>query len=191
MPRPKNTIFINGVSVADRSTVNTQMIKGRGYRGFRIDATSAMGEMRDGPVANFCGRAILMLKDKAVLVIDRVEVPHAALAESRLHTFKAVTFRIDDATIKGNRERLHVSYASTEPTLLKEGEGMQTHPLTEGDTILRRVTTGKIFELTLCTLMVSKGRGSIRLSVRGKRTTIRVEGDVKAIVSFGTKGLIF
>lgn len=59
----KNTIFINGVSIADKVTVKTEMIEGRGFEGFRIDASEAMGMMRGGPMhtgraAAFCGRAI-------------------------------------------------------------------------------------------------------------------------------------
>lgn len=45
----KNVLFINGVGVADAATVKTRVVEGRGYKGFRIDATEAMGEMRDGP----------------------------------------------------------------------------------------------------------------------------------------------
>ncbi len=182
----KNMIFINGVGVADGATVETRLITGRGFRGFRIDATSAMGTMRDGPVANFCGRLILMLKDRAILVVDRVEVSHVALVESRLHTFAQAALKVEDATIKGRRECLHVSYASSSTTLLKEGKGTQTHPQTEGDTILRRVSSGKVFEMTLCTLMVPNGKGAVTLDERRKRSTVRVEGDVAAQIRFDT-----
>jgi hypothetical protein len=187
----KNTILINGVGVADKSTVITRKLEGRGYRGFRIDATDAMGSTYDGRVCDFCGRAILLLKSQVILVIDRVEVPHVALVESRMHTFHDVTFRADDATIRGKQNRMYVSYASTDPSLLKAGVGMQTHPQTDGDTILRRVSAGKVFQMTLCTLMVPGGKGSVAISERGKRTTIRTSGTVNSSVSFTTLGLHF
>ena len=187
----KNTILINGVGVADKTTVQTRILEGRGYRGFRIDATGAMGGMYDGHVCDFCGRSILLLKDRAILVIDRVEVPHVALVESRLHTFQDVAFGIDDATVRGKKNRMHVSYASTEPSLLKVGMGMQTHPHTDGNTILRRVSAGKVFEMTLCTLMVPGGKGDVTVSERGKRTTVKTSGTVAASFSFETQGLHF
>lgn len=187
----KNTIFINGVGTADAATVKTRVVKGRGWRGFRIDATSAMGTMYDGPAATFCGRAVLMVKDRAVLVIDRVKVPHVALIESRLHTFHRVRFADEDATIRGRRSRLHVTYASTEPTRLKAGMGMQTHAATDGDTILRRVTTGKVDAVTVCTLMTVGGEGQVALSERGGRTTVRVTGAVSTTVAFDTDTLGF
>ena len=185
----KNTILINGVGVADASTVHTRVIDGRGYRGFRIDATSAMGEMRDGPAASFCGRAVLMIKNDVILLIDRVEVPHVALLESRLHTFHKATFHDDSARIQGKRQRLHVSYASTVPTRLKQGMGMQTHPTTDGNAILRRVSTGKAFSATICTLMTPNGQGSVEVNERGGRTTVHVGGKVRSRISFGTDGL--
>jgi hypothetical protein len=147
--------------------------------------------MYDGPVADFCGRAIVLLKDKAVLVIDRVEVPHVALVESRLHTLHSVRFGKDDATIKGKRERMHISYAATDATLLKEGKGTQTDPSTEGDTILRRVSLCKVSEITLCTLMVPNGKGYVSVRRWGDRTTVKTDGVVKASVSFTTTGLRF
>jgi hypothetical protein len=185
----KNAIFVNGVGVADRSTVQTKVVEGRGYRGFRIDATSAMGEMRDGRMVDFCGRLILLLKEEAVLVVDRIEVPHVALVESRMHTFLSAKFNDGEALISGKRERLHVSYDSTEPTRLKQGMGMQTHPATDGDTILRYVTTGKISEVTLATLMVPNGNGKVSIRKRGTRTIVRSDGDVQSSVGFETVGL--
>lgn len=86
---------------------------------------------------------------------------------------------------------MHVSYASTEPSLLKAGMGMQTHPQTEGNTILRRVSAGKVTEMTLCTLMVPGGKGDVSVGVRGKRTTVKVSGTIKASVSFESPGLHF
>ena len=187
----KNTLFINGVGVADNSTVKTSVLEGRGYRGFRINATEAMGTMYDGPAADFCGRAIVLLKDKAVLVIDRVEVPHVALVESRLHTFHSVRFGKDDAAVKGKHERMHISYGATDATLLKEGKGNQTDPSTEGDTILRRVSLCKVPEITIVTFMTPNGKGSVSVRQRGNRTTVKTDGVVKASLAFTTTGLRF
>jgi len=187
----KNAIFINGVGIGDRVTVKTDPVQGAGFEGFRIDATAAMGEMRDGPVAAFCGRAIVMIKKKGVLVIDRVEVPHAALVESRLHTFGKVSFGKADVLIRGKKARLQVSMAATAPVRTKPGMGLPAHPPRDPDMMIRFVSEKKVMAMTIAYFLLPNGKASVALSERAGRTTVRIEGDVKAKVGFKTKGFVF
>ena len=187
----KNTIFINGVGVTDKVTVRTTAVKKPGCDGFRIDASEAMGTMRDGPVANFCGRAILMVKKKGILVIDRIEVPFAALVESRLHTFCDVALGKADARVKGRKQRMHISFASSAPTLLKPGMGLQTHPQREPDSVIRYVSERKVMEITSCYFLMPNGRAKVAISERGKRSVVSISGDVTAKIGFETRGLRF
>ncbi len=187
----KNTIFINGVSIGDRVTLKTRQINGAGYEGFWMDGTQAMGEMRDGPVATFCGRAILMVKKQGVLVIDRVEVPHAALVESRLHTFCKTTFGKSDVQIRGKKQRLQVTVDASLPVHTKPGMGIPAHPSREPDTMIRFISEKKVMAMTIVYFMMSNGKASVSLSERGDQTTVRIDGDVKAKIAFKTKGLKF
>ncbi|MSS73086.1 MAG: hypothetical protein EXS64_16585 [Candidatus Latescibacteria bacterium] len=185
----KNAVFINGVGITDKVTARTTLLSGAGYDGFRLDVTEAMGTMRDGPVARFCGRAILMVRRKGVLVIDRVELPHAGLVESRLHTFYKVTFGKADAMVRGKKGRLHVSFAASAPARVKPGMGMPTNPARAPDTTLRHISTGKVFGMTLCHFLMPNGKAKVALAENGDRTTVTVTGDLKFKISFATAGL--
>jgi len=185
----KNTIFINGVGIADKSTVTTEVMQGSGYRGFRIDATEAMGNMRDGAVASFCGRLILMIKNRGVLVVDRVTVPHAALVESRLHTFFPVTFGKLQAQVRGKQSNLHLAFAASEPSLLKRGLGVATEPKRKPDTMIRHTSAAKVHGMTLCSLLLPDGTGEVQITEKGDRTTVTVGGDLAFKVSFDSSDL--
>lgn len=187
----KNTIFLNGVSIDDKVTVKTALVDGVGYEGFRIDATEAMGTMRDGPAATFCGRAILMVKKKGVLVIDRVVVPHAALVESRLHTFCNVTFGKNDVRIKGKKQRMQIAVAATQPFLTQKGMGIPSHPGRAPDTMIRYVSEKKVLSITTAYFLTHNGKSTVTLNDRGKRTTVRIAGDVSARVGFDTDKFVF
>lgn len=187
----KNTIFLNGVSIGDKVTVKTSVINGRGFQGFRIDATDAMGTMRDGPAAQFCGRAIFLVKNKGVLVIDRVVVSHAALVESRLHTFCDVTFGKSDVRIRGKKQRLQIVMASTQPSQTKKGMGIPSEPNREPDTMIRYVSEKKVLEMTTAYFMTLNGKSEIELNERGGRTTVKISGDVSARIGFDTEKFTF
>jgi hypothetical protein len=187
----KNTIFLNGVSIADKVSVKTSVIEGSGYEGFRIDATDAMGTMRDGPAATFCGRAIVMVKKKGVLVVDRVVVPHAALVESRLHTFCDVTFGSSDVQIRGKKQRMQIAVAATEPILTKKGLGIPSHPGREPDTMIRFVSHKKLLSVTMAYFLTHNGKSDVSLSERGGHTSVKITGDVSARIRFDTHKFSF
>lgn len=187
----KNTIFLNGVSIADQATVKTKLIAGPGYEGFRIDATEAMGTMRDGPAATFCGRALVMVKQKGILVIDRVVVPHAALVESRLHTFCDVTFGKSDVRIKGKKQRLQIAMAATQPSLTKQGMGIPSHPGREPDTMIRFVSQKKVMEMTTAYFLTHNGKSDVAIGERGGRTSVKISGDVSARIGFDIQKFTF
>ena len=187
----KNTIFLNGVSIADKVSVKTSLIHGTGFEGFRIGATDAMGTMRDGPAATFCGRAIVMVKKKGILVVDRVVVPHAALVESRLHTFCDVTFGKADVQIRGKKQRMQIAVAASEPILTKKGMGIPSHPGREPDTMIRFVSQKKLLSVTVAYFLTHNGKSEVVLSERGGRTSVKVSGDVSARISFDTDKFSF
>lgn len=187
----KNTIFINGVSIGDPAAVKTQQIAGRGFEGFRIDATEAMGAMRDGPGEAFCGRAILMVKKKGVLVIDRIAVRHPALVESRLHTFCDLSFRKREVLVRGKKQRGQISWASSEPVRLKEGMGIPVEPTRDPNRMIRLMSETMPMTITIAYFLMPNGRASLRLKERGARATVRIDGDVSARIGFKTTTLEF
>jgi len=166
-PASKNTIFINGVGVAGKSTVRTHIVRLAGAQVIRIDGTSAMGVMRDGSAAGFCGRLFLMLSARAFLIIDRIELPYVGRVESRLHTYGDVRLGRRGARIRGQKQRLRIAYASDVPASLHPAVDATTTPGKEA-TMLRWCTNGLYTSVTMATLL-SPGGGAARvaLSTRG------------------------
>jgi len=106
---------------------------------------------------------VLLLKDRAVAVIDEFELPFAGLVESRLHTFSKVRFRARSAEIRGEKNTLGVVPASTEPAQLQRGLGLPTHPPRRPDIILRHQSKAKIQRAALCWLLVPNGSGTVEV----------------------------
>jgi hypothetical protein len=156
-----------------------------------MDATDAMGTMRDGPAATCCGRAILMVKNKGILVVDRVVVPHSALVESRLHTFCDVMFGKSDVQIRGKKQRMQIAVAATEPIMTKQGMGIPSHPGREPDTMIRFVSEKKVMSVTTAYFLTHNGKSDVALSERSGRTTVKITGDVSARVGFDTDQFTF
>lgn len=171
MPASKNTLLINGVGITGKSTVTTTVVP----NGLRIDATTAMGVMRDGPVAKFCGRRFHLLGDGA-LIVDRIELLHPGRAEARFHTFA----KFKDGVLIGKRHRLGLAFASDVPATLHRAT---TAPTTPGKsaTMLRWCSDKLNTTMTFVTWLVP-GRAAGKL-------TLKSEGD-KLIVIAGTKRVV-
>ena len=168
-PASKNAIFINGVGVVADSRVSTTRLElGGDIRGFRLDATEAMGTMRDGPAAKFCGRAVLMLRDKAFLIIDAVRMAHVGRVESRMHSFARVTFSQDHAELLGKAGgRMHVVYAANVPAGLYRATALHTTPRPDPATVLRWCTHKLHQDVIMATLLcpARSARQSLRLAL--------------------------
>jgi hypothetical protein len=175
-PPSKNTILINGVGVTGNSTVTTQPVRLAGAVGFRMEATAAMGVMRDGPAARFCGRLFLLIRGRAALILDRVDLPHVGRVESRMHTLAHVQFASVHARLTGQRHSMHVSYACDVPASLHRAIAPQTPPGPEA-TMLRWCTQGQVPAATLATLLCpGRGPSTLSLATRGGRITIAASG---------------
>ncbi len=187
-PSSKNTLFINGVGIAADSSVTTCVVRLAGAEGIRIDATSAMGVVIEGPAtgwhgrrfaaAGFCGRLFLMLKGRAFLIIDRFEIPFPGRFESRMHTYADVAVRRSGAVITGKRQRLRVACACTVPAAVHTAAGAPTTP-GKGATMLRWCPQGQHKTVTMATLL-SPGAGPAKVGL--------VEKDGGIVVNASGKG---
>jgi hypothetical protein len=115
-----------------------------------------------------------MLAGRALLVLDRVVLAHAALAEQRFHTRARLQTWRASAVVEGEKERLHLAFTASVPARLKRGLGLPTHPPRDPDSILRWVSEGKHREILMATLMTPKGVG--RLTLNPARRVLRAQG---------------
>ncbi|HET7769267.1 MAG TPA: hypothetical protein VFN74_10885, partial [Chloroflexota bacterium] len=138
-PASKNTILVNGVGITQHSRVTTEPVEFAGHKGFRLDASAAMGTMRDGPATTFCGRLFLLLADlPAVLIVDRIELPYPGRAEIRFHTLTRTSLTTSEspstegdptvAHLQGARHGATLAFASTVPALLRTAQPALTTP---------------------------------------------------------------
>ncbi len=168
----KNTLLINGVGVAAGSSVLTEtfanLARGEGELtgspAVRLDASDAMGTMRDGPVAKRCLRLFVMLGGEAVLVLDRIVLPHPGRAEARLLSPAPVSVDDAHATVLGQRAALHGRFAANVPAHLHTA---LTAPTTPGPSrhMLRWCTNRLHTDMVLGTLLAAEEPAALTLHV--------------------------
>lgn len=162
----KNVFLVNGVGLPHPATVSTVRVQGDGWEGVLLDATSAA--VVGSPVLAY-GRAVVMLGGSALLVVDRLQVAHPALAETRFHSFAQVRYGKNTARLAGKAEGLHLAFAADVAATVKPGLGLSTHVRTDPDRVIRWMTLGLHREMTLVTLLTPNGTGCLRLDGRKHR----------------------
>ncbi len=174
----KNTLFVNGVGITNPSRVYTRLLKDSPVGpAVRIDATEAMGEMRDGPVARFCGRLFVLLKGKALLIVDRFDLPQYGRMESRLHTPAKVRKTMDTALLQGSGETLAIAYGSSRPAVLLEAVTAPTTPA-DGLAQLRWCTADLHHGVTFATLMAAGEKAVVIELEEGESGSIQISATV-------------
>lgn len=167
----KNVLLVNGVGLPYPGAVRAREIRGDGWEGILLDATQ-MAVV--GSPVHLYTRAVLMLVGSALLVLDRVRLQHAALAEVRYHTRATTRFHRSSAWITGASSRLHLAFTANVPAVLQRSLGLPTDPARAPETILRWRTQGKHTDLVLATLMTPHAIGRLRLNAATQ--TLRVSG---------------
>lgn len=193
-PWGKNTLFINGVGIEAGSSLNkTSLFQIKHCPALRMDATKAMGGMRDGAAAEFCGRLVVMLPCAAYLIIDRFDLSKIGRVESRLHSYHDVTISGDGAAVRGDKASLRINCTASEPALLLSSSTAPTDPHTPSATQLRWCSRDLIQSMTSATLLsagvaksslalrCSDKRISIAATVNGRRYTLSCDPRLKAL----------
>ena len=166
----KSTLFVDGLGCAADATCNrTQVVRGPGLLGIRIDASRVFLPRWKGV---FIGRLVLMVDRACWLVIDRVQGANAAdrhWIESRFHTLAETRCGRDGVALKSGREWMQMTFASLGGSLLREARGLPSQPATPPTTILRWMGAAAS-EDHLHVAALQPGRRKLRLSLaRGPR----------------------
>jgi len=162
----KNTLLVNGVGLPHPGAAGVEMISGDGWEGVILDGTAAA---RFGSPVRHCSRAVLLLADAALLIIDRVALEHAGQMEARFHTVARVRATRVGARLNGAQTSLHLAFAASVPACLRLAKGLPTSPAQEAETVLRWMTAGRQPEAVLVTLLTPCGRGRVRFDARRQR----------------------
>ena len=136
-----------------------------------------MGAMRDGPAATFCGRLVLLLPERAFLIVDQAILPRAGRIESRMFSSADVDAFTATALLKGHSERMRVAYACSVPALLTAATTAPTTPTQAPHTMLRWCTRAQQTRMAMATLLVpGRAAASVSIASDGKRLSVHVEG---------------
>jgi len=168
----KNTMLINGVGITRPAKVASRVIRVGGYPAVRLDATEAMGRIKDGQATRFCGRLFVWLNGKGILLIDRAVMKHFGRVESRFHTLGAVVTGRSSARIRGKRQRLAMGFAADVPCAVRLAADAMTSPGPD-PRMIRWCTDGLHHQVTLATLLVPGGKGGL-VGVRAARGRVEV-----------------
>lgn len=190
-PFSKNALLVNGVGITAGSSLDrTDMLRVQGFPGIRMDATHAMGTAcYDKPAVSFCGRVFLLLPGPALLIVDRLLLPHVGRVESRIHTFGDTKLTRNGATIRGKKERLRIAYASNIPAALRASSTAPTNVEADSATLLRWGTRGLEHDIVLAALL-TPGASATKLLLTQRRSrivvTVTVDNTPRCIVLSNT-----
>ncbi len=173
-PVSKNVVLINGVGISRPSRVASRTLTISGYPAVGIDATKAMGVMRDGNATRFCGRLFVLFDNRAALILDRVEMRHFGRCEARFHTWGHVHAGKAGALIRGKRRQMAMRFASDVPCVVREAQDALTSPGPEAR-MIRWCSQALHREMTFATLMVpGRTPGSVSIEWEKRRLVVVV-----------------
>ncbi|MFW5681840.1 MAG: heparinase II/III domain-containing protein, partial [Phycisphaeraceae bacterium] len=193
-PDAKNTLLINGVGVRPGSAVSMHDAELDNIPGFVLEGAEAFGDMGDGPVAAVCNRAFLLLHPDHALIVDRVRVPHYARVEARFHTAFACDITQTAARIAGERNSLHLRFASSTDARLHRAINPVTAPaLAEAEHMLRWCTDERCHHTWFATLLsrvetsepvfkdVSERAATLKVEAGGRAWALRFDEAMRQI----------
>ncbi len=176
LPVTKNVMLINGVGITQKATVVTTPLTLPQAAGFHFEATEAMGGSRDGGAALFAGRILLLLRGKAVLVVDRAILAHAGRIETRFHTFAGLQVQADRVLLSGKRQKLTAVFACNEPAGVFTAVQAPTTP-GEGAKVIRWAVQKLHTDMIMATLLVpGQGAASVNMTRAGDGVVLRCAG---------------
>lgn len=195
-PDAKNTLLVNGVGVRPGSAVAMHDVELDDVPGFVLEGAEAFGEMRDGPVAEVCNRALLLLDGEHALIVDRVRVPHYARMEARFHTAFACETTHAAARITGERNALYLRFASSTAARLHRAINPVTAPaLAEAEHMLRWCNDERCHDTWFATLLsrvetsepvftdVSQEAATLKMETRARAWTLRFDEAMREIAA--------
>jgi hypothetical protein len=169
----KNVMLINGVGLPHPGTAATRLLSGADWDGILLDARQAASV---GSPVHLYGRLVLLLAGRALLILDRACLAHAALGEVRFHTRAQATPGETTTQIQGKAATLHVAYAADVPCVLRTSLGTPTNPDRAPQTILRWMTRGKQTDMLFATLLTPAGEGRVTLDAAACTVTVTAPG---------------
>lgn len=182
----KNTIFVSGISAysfeyerfGGVARANVSHFKTKSGAALRLEATNAFftGNRQKNP--RFVGRLFVTIDDRALLVLDRIEIPGTEVIEVRSHTRKKATFSGNSVLLKGDFGMARMSFASDRPSVLRRATALLTNAKAKPPTMMRWQTLRGERKITMASLL-SKGEQACTTEIKSnaKFIDISIKGE--------------
>lgn len=166
--RSKNSLLVGGLGPKGRrgepaKANTTQHLLPTGPMALN-EATRAMDTTRNRPT--YVARAFLIIRDRGVLVLDRVTAPRGGgqPVEVRAFTPKKATFGETDVLLEGEFQNARMTFASNVESTLSRHAALTTFPKPDPPTMMRW-QTNKQEESTIMASLLTHGSDPVALTV--------------------------
>lgn len=166
--RSKNSLLVGGLGPKGRrgnpASAKTTEFKLPTGPMVLLEATGAMDTTRNRP--RYVARAFLVIRDKGLLVLDRVIAPGGGGQPVEVRTFtpRDATFGESDVLLEGEFETARMTFASNVPSTLSEHKALMTFPRPNPPTMMRWQTNDKSKSTVMASLL-SRGGDPVDLAV--------------------------
>ncbi|MBI1336342.1 MAG: DUF4962 domain-containing protein [Phycisphaera sp.] len=164
----KNSLFVGGLGPTGNrngpaSARTTEYLLPTGPMAL-LEATRAMDTTRNRP--RYVARAFLIVRDKGLLVLDRVVSPSGGgqPVEVRTYTPRQAAFGESDVLLKGDFQTARMTFASNVPSTLSRHTALMTFPTPDPPTMMRWQTNRSEASTVMASLL-SSGPDPVGLSV--------------------------
>ncbi len=165
----KSTLFVEGLGPARDATCDkTELVKGPGLSGVRIDATHVYLQRMP---ARFIGRLFLLVDNAYWLVIDHVLSNNQAVelgVESRFHTYARYRLGRNHIALSSGPEHLQMTFAALQPGVMQLSRGMPPLPKGQQTTIFRWMGRDRMPD-NLHVVALNPGRQNLGLTLSPQR----------------------
>ena len=168
----KSTLLANGVGMPQPAFVKTTRIAGAGWEGVLLDGTE---KMEVGSQVKAFGRAVVILHEAALLIVDRVVLSHPGCAEARFYTEQQASVAGNSALLRGKQAQLHLAFASNVDAVMQTAIPTPTDPAVEPPRAIRWAVRGLHTDMVLATLLTPGGPGDIAIDPEARVIRIVTE----------------
>lgn len=182
-PDSKNTLMIEGVGIEPRSAVRMARIDSPSARGFRLEGAGAFGEMRDGPVAEACARAVLLIDESHALIVDYLRARFFGRYEARFHTPYEPAIEAEGALLRGQRQMLSMRFAASVPATAHRAVEPVTTPTGDPSHMVRWCTDDLAHDCWFATLLSRRRASTVSV-------TSPAEGRGRVCLDHGSASLV-
>ena len=131
-------------------------------------------KMEVGSQVKAFGRAVVILHEAALLIIDRVVLSHPGCAEARFFTEQQASVAGNSALLRGKQAQLHLAFASNVDAVVQTAIPTPTDPAVEPPRAIRWAVRGLHTDMILATLLTPGGPGNVAVDPEARVIRVAV-----------------